>query len=195
MVVRMDTQRAKNIRESLTADCSQCFGLCCTALNLIASSDFPINKPAGSPCVNLQSDYGCKIHANLREKGFKGCTVFDCLGAGQAVSQVTFKGQSWRDSPEIGAKMFQAFPVMEQIHEMIAYTAEALSYELPQALSEKLNVQLKELQCLTKRDADHLLSFDIVMYRFPLNLLPADFAHLIFCQSSRLFHDCNLWLF
>lgn len=75
--------------------------------------------------------------------------MFDCLGAGQVVSQVTFKGQSWRDSPEIGARMFQAFPVMEQIHEMIAYTAEALSYELPQALSEKLNVQLTALQNLT----------------------------------------------
>ena len=61
MVVNMHNETAKNIRESLTADCSQCFGLCCTALNLIASSDFPINKPAGSPCVNLQSDYGCKF--------------------------------------------------------------------------------------------------------------------------------------
>lgn len=167
----MDNEIAKNIRESLRADCSQCFGLCCTALNLIASSDFPINKPAGSPCVNLQSDYGCQIHAHLREKGFKGCTVFDCLGAGQVVSQVTFKGQSWRDDPEIGARMFQVFPIMEQIHEMIAYAAEALSYELPQALSDKLNVQLTELQRLTKRDADHLLALDLVMYRFPLNEL------------------------
>ena len=48
-------------------------------------------------------------------------------------------------SPEIGAKMFQVFPIMEQIHEMIAYAAEALSYELPQALSEKLNVQLNRV--------------------------------------------------
>lgn len=183
----MDNEIAKNIRESLRADCSQCFGLCCTALNLIASSDFPINKPAGSPCVNLQSDYGCQIHANLREKGFKGCTVFDCLGAGQVVSQVTFKGQNWRDDPEIGAKMFQVFPIMEQIHEMIAYAAEALSYELPQDLSEKLNVQLKELQSLTKRDADHLLSLDIVMYRFPLNgLLSETSKHIREMLTSNL---------
>ena len=175
----MDKETAKNIRKSLAADCSQCFGLCCTALNLIASSDFAINKPAGSPCVNLQSDYGCKIHANLRKKGFKGCTVFDCLGAGQVVSQITFKGQSWRDDPEIGARMFQAFPIIEQIHEMIAYTAEALSYELPQALSEKLNVQLKELQNLIKRNADQLLSLDIVMYRFPLNELLSETSKYI----------------
>jgi hypothetical protein len=175
----MDKETAKNIRKSLAADCSQCFGLCCTALNLIASSDFAINKPAGSPCANLQADYGCKIHSRLREKGFKGCTVFDCLGAGQVVSQITFKGQSWRDDPEIGARMFQAFPIIEQIHEMIAYTAEALSYELPQALSEKLNVQLKELQNLIKRNADQLLSLDIVMYRFPLNELLSETSKYI----------------
>ena len=72
----MNNKIAKNIREGLTADCSKCFGLCCTALNIIASSDFPINKPAGTPCMNLQSDYSCQIHSQLREKGFKGCTVF-----------------------------------------------------------------------------------------------------------------------
>ena len=75
--------------------------------------------------------------------------------------------------------MFQVFPIMEQIHEMIAYTAEALSYELPQDLSEKLNVQLTELQNLTKRDADQLLSLDIVMYRFPLNELLSETSKYI----------------
>jgi hypothetical protein len=92
----MYNETAKNIRVSLKADCSKCFGLCCTALNVVASSDFAINKPAGTPCLNLQKDFGCKIHRNLRDKGFKGCTVFDCLGAGQKVSQDTFCGQSCR---------------------------------------------------------------------------------------------------
>lgn len=167
----MDNKIAKNIRESLTADCTKCFGLCCTALNIVASSDFSINKPAGTPCMNLQSDYSCQIHSQLREKGFKGCTVFDCLGAGQVVSQVTFNGQSWRENPDIGKKMFQVFPIMEQIHEMIAYVAEALSYDILDDLAEKLRKQLKELQNLTKLDADNLLSLDLVMYRFSLNEL------------------------
>ena len=175
----MYNETAKNIRESLTADCTKCFGLCCTALNIVASSDFPINKPAGIPCVNLQSNYGCQIHSNLRERGSKGCTVFDCLGAGQVVSQVTFKGQSWRDNPEIGDKMFQVFPIMEQIHEMIAYTAEALSYDIPHALSDNLSVQLKELQNLTKLDAEQLLSLDLVMYRFPINKLLSETSKYI----------------
>lgn len=167
----MEKNTAKNIRKSLTADCSKCFGLCCTALHIVESSDFSMNKPAGTPCMNLQSDYSCQIHSQLREKGFKGCTVFDCLGAGQVVSQVTFNGQSWRESPDIGKKMFQVLPIMEQIHEMIAYVAEAPSYDIPDDLANKLTTKLKELQNLTKLDADNLLSLDLVMYRFSINEL------------------------
>ncbi|WP_096271235.1 pentapeptide repeat-containing protein [Paucisalibacillus globulus] len=175
----MHLEKAKTIRESLTADCSNCFGLCCTALNIVASSDFPINKPAGEACVHLQSDFRCQIHRNLREEGFKGCTVFDCLGAGQIVSQVTFNGKSWRDNPEIGDKMFRVFPVMEQIHEMIAYTAEALGYDIPDKLSDRLNEQLIDLQNLTKLDADNLLALDLVMIRYPLNNLLAETSDYI----------------
>ncbi|HDR6271329.1 TPA: pentapeptide repeat-containing protein [Bacillus cereus] len=167
----MDNETAKNIRGNLTADCTKCFGLCCTALNIVASSDFPINKPAGNPCMNLQTNYSCQIHSQLGDKGFRGCTVFDCLGAGQVVSQVTFNGQSWRENPDIGKKMFQVFPIMEQIYEMIAYVAEALSYDIPDDLADKLGKQLKELQALTKLDADNLLSLDLVMYRFSSNEL------------------------
>ncbi|TSI11257.1 pentapeptide repeat-containing protein [Lysinibacillus sp. BW-2-10] len=167
----MTNKIVKSIREGLTADCSKCFGLCCTALNIIASNDFPINKPADTPCMNLQSDYSCQIHSQLRENGFKGCTVFDCLGAGQVVSQVTFNSQSWRDNPEIGRKMFRVFPIMGQIHEMIAYAAEAFSYDIPIALSDKLSEKLKSLQNLTKLAADELLSLDLMTYRLGLNEL------------------------
>jgi uncharacterized protein YjbI with pentapeptide repeats len=175
----MQKEIAKNIRKSLTADCSSCFGLCCTALNLIASNDFPINKPSGTPCVNLQFDFRCKIHNKLRENGFKGCTVFDCLGAGQVISQITFKGQSWQEKPEIADLMFRVFPIMVQIHEMMAYTAEALSYHLPDNLSEKLEIQFKKLKDFTKLDAEQLLSLDLVMHRFALNILLAESSKYI----------------
>lgn len=158
----MNNETAKNIRESLKADCSKCFGLCCTALTIVASSDFAINKPAGASCPNLQKDFRCKIHNHLRSKGFKGCTVFDCLGAGQKVSQDTFNGFSWQEHPEIAEKMFGVFPVMEQLYEMIAFVAEALIYEVPQPLQIKLNEQLEKLQRLTYMDADSLLLLDIM---------------------------------
>lgn len=75
---------------NLLADCSSCFGLCCVALPFSKSSDFATNKNAGDPCKNLQEDFGCGIHTGLRKKGFTGCTVYDCFGAGQKVSQQTY---------------------------------------------------------------------------------------------------------
>ena len=160
---------AKKFRENLQSDCSKCFGLCCVALNTIASSDFAITKVAGKPCPNLQSCFRCGIHEQLREKGFRGCTVFDCLGAGQMVSQHTFKGQSWRENPKMAESMFHVFPIMEQLYEMMAYVSEALSYPLTSSLQQDLSVQLEALEALTKLDSDALMALDIMNYRMPIN--------------------------
>ncbi|WP_374967192.1 pentapeptide repeat-containing protein [Lysinibacillus sp. RS5] len=170
-VKKIDNTMEKKIRESLQADCQSCFGLCCTALNIVASSDFAINKAAGTPCPNLQADFSCQIHSKLRDQGFKGCTVFDCLGAGQKVSQTTFHGQDWRQSPEISEKMFRVFPIMEQLYEMIAYVAEALSHKVDSSLFNKLRLQLEQLQRATELEADALLAVDIPNYRLPVNIL------------------------
>lgn len=104
-----DTSFGMTIRESLQADCPSCFGLCCTALNIVASSDFAMHKPAGKPCSNLTEDYSCQIHSKLRMSGYKGCTVFDCLGAGQHVSQVTFKGKIGANHENLLTKCFKCF--------------------------------------------------------------------------------------
>ncbi|GLC88818.1 pentapeptide repeat-containing protein [Lysinibacillus piscis] len=167
------------LRQNLQADCQQCFGLCCTALTITASSDFALNKPAGTPCPNLQIDFRCQIHHQLRDKGFKGCTVFDCLGAGQKISQQTFHGQDWRQHPEIADTMFRAFPIMEQLFEMIAYVAEALAYKLPPQLTKKLQAQLATLQNATELDADELEKLDIVSYRQPVNALLSEASQQI----------------
>ncbi|MFF2793618.1 pentapeptide repeat-containing protein [Lysinibacillus xylanilyticus] len=170
-VQKMDYTMGKKIRESLQADCQSCFGLCCTALNIAASSDFAINKAAGTPCPNLQSNFSCQIHSKLRDQGFKGCTVFDCLGAGQKVSQTTFHGQDWRQYPETSEKMFRVFPIMEQLYEMIAYVAEAISYKVSSSLFNKLQIQLEQLQRATELEADALLAIDIPNFRLPVNSL------------------------
>jgi len=170
-VKKMNFTLGKKIRESLQADCQSCFGLCCTALNIAASSDFAIHKAAGTPCPNLQLDFSCQIHHKLRDQGFKGCTVFDCLGAGQKVSQTTFHGQDWRQFPEVSEKMFRVFPIMEQLYEMIAYVAEALSYKVDLSLYNKLHIQLEQLQRATELEADTLLAIDIPNFRLPVNVL------------------------
>ena len=112
-------------REHLRADCSRCTGLCCVAPAFTASSDFAESKPAGTPCRHLAPDSRCVIHSSLRGHGYVGCTVYDCFGAGQRISQVTFTGESWRDSAAAASAMFAAFPVMRQLHEMLWYLVDA----------------------------------------------------------------------
>jgi hypothetical protein len=112
-------------RRSLRPDCTNCFALCCTALAFSRSADFAVDKPAGTPCRNLASDFSCTIHEALLPRGFRGCTVFDCFGAGQHVSQELFGGISWAADPESGKDMFAAFNTTRQLHEMLWYLTEA----------------------------------------------------------------------
>ena len=112
-------------RDSLRPDCGNCFALCCTAFGFARSADFAIDKPAAAPCPNLDQDFSCTIHNRLRPRGFRGCTVFDCFGAGQAVSQQLFAGISWREAPDSRQDMFAAFKVMRQLHEMLWHLGEA----------------------------------------------------------------------
>lgn len=106
-------------RDTLRADCDNCFGLCCVAPALSVSADFAIDKVPGQPCPNLRDDFRCGIHAELRTRGFPGCAVYECFGAGQKVSQVTFGGRDWRHDPEIAQQMFAVLPVTRQLHELL----------------------------------------------------------------------------
>ncbi|MFJ4168848.1 pentapeptide repeat-containing protein [Paenarthrobacter sp. NPDC089714] len=102
-------------------DCGNCFALCCTALGFARSADFAIDKAAAAPCPNMAGDFSCTIHDRLRPRGFSGCTVFDCFGAGQVVSQQIFRGVSWTDDPSARTSMFAVFKVVRQLHEMLWY--------------------------------------------------------------------------
>lgn len=121
------TRVALGRRADLGADCANCFGLCCVALAFAKSADFPFDKDAGDPCTNLDDENGCRIHPHLRERGFSGCTVFDCSGAGQKVSQHTFAGRSWRDDAETQRSMFATFPVVRRLHDLLRYLDEAVT--------------------------------------------------------------------
>jgi Pentapeptide repeats (8 copies) len=90
-----------------------------------ASADFAFDKPAGVACRHLQDDFRCGIHDRLRDRGFPGCTVFDCFGAGQRVVQVLSGGRTWREEPALIAQQFALLPVVRGLHEMQWYLAEA----------------------------------------------------------------------
>lgn len=149
----------------LRGDCGSCFALCCVALPFSASTDFAIDKPAGVPCRNLREDFGCGVHERLREKGFPGCTVFDCFGAGQRVSQVTFGGRDWRREPAIARQMFEVFPVMRQLHELLWYLAESLSLPPARSLRDALGRALEETERLARGEPADLRALDVAAHR------------------------------
>lgn len=142
---------------TLRADCAACFGLCCVAPAFARSADFAIDKPAGDPCPNLLADFRCGIHKRLRPQGFPGCTVFDCLGAGQKVAQVTYRGRSWRDAPETATEMFDVFAVMRHLHEILWYLTEAAA----RTSADDVTATLGEVEELTLADAETLVGLDV----------------------------------
>ncbi|HEY2512783.1 MAG TPA: pentapeptide repeat-containing protein [Polyangiaceae bacterium] len=153
-------------RTALRADCERCFGLCCVAPAFARSADFALDKPAGEPCPNLgRTSFRCRIHASLRKKGFTGCTVFDCFGAGQAVAQGTFGGKDWRRSPEVADSMFQVFGVMRQLHQLLWYLNEALGFAKAKPLFPKLRAARKKTSLLAQGSAEELLGLDVERQR------------------------------
>ncbi|MCM3922039.1 hypothetical protein ND748_10260 [Frankia sp. AiPs1] len=174
----------------LAADCGSCFALCCVAPGFAASADFPISKAAGTPCRHLSARLDCSVHDELRPRGFRGCAVFDCFGAGQQVSQVTFAGRDWRTHPGDAPRMFAAFAVLRTLHESLHHLGEAralLTADHPDAdhpdaarrvtgrppvdpavsatLLAELDATRAATVALTGADADTLLAADLPAHR------------------------------
>ena len=158
----MDTARLPDpaAAERLRADCGNCFGLCCVALAFARSADFAADKKAGEPCRNLAADHRCGIHAGLRTSGYQGCTVYDCFGAGQQVSQVTFGGRDWRGAADGGRAMFAALPLMRQLHELLWYLAEARTLRPAAALHGEVERARARIEDITRYGPDALLAVD-----------------------------------
>lgn len=157
--------------KELIGNCEKCFGLCCIALYFSALDGFPTNKDAGTPCMNLQQDFKCSVHKNLRDKGLKGCIAYDCFGAGQKIAQVTFEGRDWLKEPECANQMFESFLIMRQLHEMMWYLTEALILQTDKDMKNKISLLLDNTEQLTFLDVKSLLSLDLESHRGKVNVL------------------------
>jgi hypothetical protein len=91
--------------------------------------------------------------------------VFDCFGAGQQLTQVTFGGRSWRETAEIAAAQFAVLPVMRQLHEMLWHLTEALTLPGATALHDDVRTALETTQRLTAGPPDELAALDIAPHR------------------------------
>ena len=152
---------AERERLDLAPDCARCFGLCCVAHAFRASTSFAFDKPAGEPCPNLGADFGCAVHRTLRQQGFSGCTAYTCYGAGQKVAQHIFGGTDWRQAPETAESMFQAFPIVRQLNQLLWFITEALDRCSPGADSNDLLDLLGDTEQLAATPADEMSWADV----------------------------------
>ena len=179
----------------LRADCSRCFALCCVALPFTASADFAITKDAGTPCPNLGADLRCGIHTDLRGRGFPGCAVYDCFGAGQQVSQVTFAGQDWRESPATARKMFAVFPVVRQLHELLWYLTQALELTVARptvarptvasTVHRDVRAALEQTERLAQGSPERLLALEVAEHRSTVNAVLLRVSDLVRAEAPQ----------
>lgn len=165
--------------EELRGDCGSCFGLCCVALPFAKSSDFALTKSAGTPCPNLEPTFGCGIHARLRPSGFRGCTVYDCFGAGQQVAQVIYSGVSWREAPATMTEMFEVFPIVRHLHELLWYLTDALSRAATAPVHDALRAASDSTQVLAAGQPADLLALDVDAHRQEINVLLTRASELV----------------
>ena len=137
----------------LRADCERCVALCCVAPAFSASADFALDKPAGRACPNLGEDHRCTIHASLRERGFPGCVVYDCFGAGQRVTRELLPGVGWRGDLAAAAALFGAFATVRMLHELLWHLDAALALPAAASFHDRLRAAYAETDAIAARVA------------------------------------------
>lgn len=168
----------------LEADCKSCVGLCCVAPAFSKSSDFAIDKAAGKACPNLGSDFGCTIHERLEDKGFRGCVVFDCFGAGQRITQETFGGKDWRAAPE----MLGILHVVRGLHELMWLLSEALKLDKARGVHPRMRDLLAEMDRLAGGTPAELRATDVDAQRRRVNPALQKASHLARAGTARQDH-------
>jgi hypothetical protein len=152
--------RRPDPRDSLRADCSRCFALCCVVPAFTASADFALTKAAGAACPNLAAGDRCTIHPQLRDRGFAGCTAYDCFGAGQQVSQVTFGGRDPRAGDGPARLLAGVFPAVRAVHEMLWYLTEALTLTAAAPLRDAIAAASARIEVLASGGPAELAGLD-----------------------------------
>lgn len=155
--------------EHLKVDCQNCFGLCCVALHFFKPDGFPEDKNGGEPCVHLQEDFRCGKYGQLKELGYSGCMIFDCFGAGQQVSTITYDGTSWHEDKKRAKEMFQVFHQMRQLHELLWYLFTAKTHSATRPMHDLIMNCLNETLALTNELPEIICKIDMNEYRMKVN--------------------------
>ena len=171
---------------TLVTDCANCVGLCCVALAFARSEDFAFSKDASEKCRNLTDDFRCRVHSTLRADGLRGCTVFDCHGAGQRVTKTIVADANWRDSAEVGEAMFAVFRVVRQLHEMLWYLASAARAATSPEVCVRIEATYARVDELGGLPGNLLLALDLDELRGAVNPLLQAVSDSVSTEAVRL---------
>jgi uncharacterized protein YjbI with pentapeptide repeats len=175
----------------LHADCTDCFALCCVALPFTKSTDFAIDKPAGTPCRNLDG-FACSIHDRLPAAGFPGCAAYDCFGAGQRIAQQTFGGRDWRKHPDVAEPMFAAFVTMRNLHELLWHLETALAWPEAAPVHDELRSARSQIEFAADGNAADLIEIDVNDLRSATAPLLRRASRLVRGDDGSNFSDADL---
>ena len=109
--------------------------------------------------------------------------MYDCFGAGQKVSQVTFGGQDWRQDKGLAKRMFDVFPIMRQLHELLWYLTEALTMQATRPIHDEIRKALEETERLTLLSPDSFLELDVAAHRADVNVLLLQTSQLVRAET------------
>ena len=105
--------------------------------------------------------------------------MYDCFGAGQKVSQITFGGRDWRGRSSSAPLMFSVFPIMRQLHELLWYLTEAMGLPAAQPIDHELRRLADETERLTMATADALLALEVAAHRNRVNVVLVRASELV----------------
>ncbi|MGL5979065.1 MAG: pentapeptide repeat-containing protein [Erysipelotrichaceae bacterium] len=146
---------------TLTIDCSTCRAYCCKALFFSKLDGFPSDKPANVPCSFLETDDRCRIHTQLKAQGLRGCTSYDCIGAGQRVAQQYASATT--------QEQYAAYQKMRMLHEMLWYLQDCSLHHKTASILEQTKQLYAQCDAIGALDIQDFLAFDMDQIRNRVN--------------------------
>ncbi len=139
-------------RPDLAPDCGRCAAVCCVALPFDACEDFAVAKGADTACPHLAADCRCRIHDALEARGFRGCAIFDCYGAGQRATRFDVADPALRN---------EAFRALRVLHELLFLLTEARKLPAAAAVRPALADEIERLDALAASTPRALAALDV----------------------------------
>lgn len=147
-----------SIPVSLRSDCSRCAALCCIGLGFERSARFAFDKATGERCRYLDACSRCAVHDRREALGLSGCVSYDCLGAGQHMTDL-LGGASAASARLSEPTTLEAFRVLRETHEQLSLLHEAA--RLPLSAEQRAQLDALADAFRVSWSLEGLLAFDV----------------------------------